>query len=124
MAYYAVYKGKKPGIYETWKDCESQVKGYSGAVYKKFKDIHQANIFLTSGVNSNVKQKSGETIISEKLSKTESKPETILVDNYIYVYTDGSLIRKNNSIYGGYGIYIPKKHLQLDRRIVGAGARP
>ena len=33
---YAVRKGRIPGIYYSWKECEQQVKGFSGAEYKGF----------------------------------------------------------------------------------------
>ena len=35
--YYAVKKGRKPGIYDTWDECRKQTLGFSGAVYKSFK---------------------------------------------------------------------------------------
>lgn len=44
--YYAVQQGRKPGIYETWADCEAQVKGFSGAVYKSFPTKTAAEAFL------------------------------------------------------------------------------
>ena len=34
--YYVVWKGRKPGVYTTWGECEAQVKGYAGAEYKSF----------------------------------------------------------------------------------------
>lgn len=34
--YYAVKVGNVPGIYETWDECQKQVKGYPGAIYKSF----------------------------------------------------------------------------------------
>lgn len=34
--FYAVKKGRNPGIYETWNECEQQVKGFSGAAFKSF----------------------------------------------------------------------------------------
>lgn len=34
--FYVVWKGRKPGIYRTWAECEVQVKGYAGAEYKSF----------------------------------------------------------------------------------------
>ena len=37
--YYAVKKGKVPGIYFNWNDCKAMVDGYQGAVYKSFKTI-------------------------------------------------------------------------------------
>ena len=32
--YYAVKKGRKIGIFSTWEECESMVKGFKGALYK------------------------------------------------------------------------------------------
>lgn len=34
--YYVVWHGVAPGIYRSWSDCERQVKGFEGAVYKSF----------------------------------------------------------------------------------------
>jgi len=34
--YYVVWKGKQAGIYSTWNECEEQVRGVEGAVYKAF----------------------------------------------------------------------------------------
>jgi len=34
--YYVVWKGRKPGIYTSWAECEAQVKGYNDAEYKSF----------------------------------------------------------------------------------------
>lgn len=34
--YYVVWHGVEPGIYRSWKDCERQVKGFDGAVFKAF----------------------------------------------------------------------------------------
>ena len=44
--YYAVKKGKVPGIYFNWNDCKAMVDGYQGAVYKSFKTIEEAEIFI------------------------------------------------------------------------------
>lgn len=44
--YYAVKNGRQTGIFESWAECEEQVKGFSGAVYKSFKDKSDALHFL------------------------------------------------------------------------------
>lgn len=44
--YYAVKKGKVPGIYLNWNDCKAMVDGYQGAVYKSFKTIEEAEKFI------------------------------------------------------------------------------
>jgi ribonuclease HI len=41
--YYVVWKGAKPGIFSTWKECEAQIKGYQGAIYKAFPTPEEAN---------------------------------------------------------------------------------
>ena len=44
--YYAVREGRNVGIYNTWEECEAQVKGYSGASYKKFNTYQEAENFI------------------------------------------------------------------------------
>lgn len=44
--YYAVGKGRVPGIYMTWSDCLKQVNHYSGAIYKKFDNLQEAEQFI------------------------------------------------------------------------------
>lgn len=36
--YYVVWVGKEPGVYNTWKECERQIRNFDGAVYKSFYD--------------------------------------------------------------------------------------
>ena len=40
--YYAVKKGRETGIFESWEECQKQITGLSGAEFKKFKILHQA----------------------------------------------------------------------------------
>ena len=46
MKYYAVKKGRNPGIYTSWDSCLKEVKGFSGAIYKSFKSKEDALAFL------------------------------------------------------------------------------
>lgn len=48
MPYYAVARGRSAGIYHSWGDCEAQVKGYSGARYKKFDSAESAQDFINA----------------------------------------------------------------------------
>ena len=48
--FYAVAKGKVPGIYTTWLETEKQVIGFPGAVYKSFTSYIEAYKFLHYGV--------------------------------------------------------------------------
>lgn len=48
--FYAVKKGKKPGIYFTWNECKKQVSGYSGAQYKSFESEDEAKQYLNQTI--------------------------------------------------------------------------
>lgn len=41
-AYYVVWQGRTPGIYDSWEACEAQVKGADGARYKGFATLPEA----------------------------------------------------------------------------------
>ena len=44
--YYAVARGRKPGVYTDWGQAERQVNGFSGALHKKFKTRAEAQRFV------------------------------------------------------------------------------
>lgn len=82
--YYAVKRGHKTGIFETWTECKKQVDGFSGAIYKSFTAKADALAFL--GGNT---EKSAQ-------GETETIPETEAT-----AYVDGSYnIRDKRFSYG------------------------
>jgi len=42
MRYYVVFKGRNPGVYETWAECCEQVSGYKDAMHQSFSTYDQA----------------------------------------------------------------------------------
>jgi len=46
--FYAVRKGKATGIFETWDECQEQVKGFAGASYKSFDSKAEAEEWLAA----------------------------------------------------------------------------
>lgn len=34
--YYVVWRGRQPGVYDSWAECQAQISGYPGAEYKSF----------------------------------------------------------------------------------------
>ncbi|ROV95537.1 hypothetical protein VSDG_05340 [Cytospora chrysosperma] len=44
--FYAVAAGRSPGVYLTWRECEAQIRGVSGARYKSFRTRAEAVEFL------------------------------------------------------------------------------
>ncbi|MBD2314498.1 viroplasmin family protein [Desertifilum sp. FACHB-1129] len=58
--YYAVFKGRKTGLFTSWSDCEEQIAGFSGASYKSFKTRYEAEValgFIDSGILFPIEQK-------------------------------------------------------------------
>jgi ribonuclease HI len=47
--FYVVWKGRRPGIYPSWSECEAQGKGYEGAEYKAFESAAEARAALAAG---------------------------------------------------------------------------
>lgn len=82
MKYYAVKKGRNPGIYTSWDSCLEEVKGFSGAIYKSFKTLEEANEFMT-GI----------------------KDEIEIGENAVVAYVDGSYNQKLK-VYGAGVVYI------------------
>lgn len=46
--FYAVRKGYNAGVYNTWDECKKQVNGFSGAEYKSFQTLDEANDYIGS----------------------------------------------------------------------------
>lgn len=46
--FYVVWKGHHSGIYNNWPECEKQIKGFEGALYKSFETIAEAEKALIS----------------------------------------------------------------------------
>ena len=44
--FYAVAVGRSTGVFTTWTECETQVKGFTGCKYKKFKTKAEAQAFV------------------------------------------------------------------------------
>ena len=81
--YYAVRKGRKTGIFESWEECQKHITGYPGAEFKKFKELHQAEIYLSAESLNNA--------VNDDL-------------NGLHAYIDGSFSEKITET--GYGAVI------------------
>lgn len=46
MKYYAVKVGKTTGIFDNWSECNESIKGFSGAEYKSFPSLEEAEAYL------------------------------------------------------------------------------
>ena len=50
--FYVVWKGKNPGVYSSWGECQKQVVGFEGAKYMSFPNQEQAATALRKGMGS------------------------------------------------------------------------
>ncbi|MBQ7776388.1 MAG: ribonuclease H family protein [Lachnospiraceae bacterium] len=90
---YAVRKGLKTGIFETWDACKAAVTGYSGAEYKSFIKRSEAYEYLgvTVEVAEHIVEEAGMTEASEILSGECCPPVENPIDKEMVIaYVDGS----------------------------------
>ena len=67
-AYYVVWAGKTPGIYDNWENCEAQVKGTAGAKYKGFASREAAEQALEEGADKHIIRKPKEAVSNQPLA--------------------------------------------------------
>ncbi len=111
--FYAVLRGRRTGIFRQWGGlggAEAQVKGFTGARFKSFATLQEAQNWLTQG--GPAPQKAGQDKApSKQLQHAEISGDPI-------IYTDGGC--KGNPGPGGYGIVIIENG---ERRELSGGFR-
>ena len=96
--YYAIKKGKEPGIYESWEIAKAYVSGFKGAEYRGFNSYDEARLYL------------GDIEVS---GNSHSFPEN-------YAFTDGSFNAGSGVYgYGGFLVQNGEKHI-----LKGCGSDP
>ena len=65
--FYVVWKGKKPGIFDSWKECKKSIANYAGAEYKSFESFDVAK----KAYNGNYADFKGKKKTAPSLSKEE-----------------------------------------------------
>ena len=65
--FYVVWKGKRPGIFESWDDCKAQITGFKGAQYKSFSTFEEAK----KAYNGNYLEYKGTSKGKKELSPEE-----------------------------------------------------
>jgi len=58
--FYVVWRGKQPGVYDTWEACSAQVNGYAGAEYKGFESRAAAEEAYRGRYQDHVRQARGK----------------------------------------------------------------
>jgi ribonuclease H-related protein len=118
--YYAVKKGKVPGVYNSWSECQKQTTGFKGAVFKSFYTLKEAKEFAepivllekydavvyTDGSFKDNIAGGAAVIPDEKIVYYSSVPDTqtnnrgeLMGCLLAILYTQGSLLIKTDSEY-------------------------
>lgn len=111
--FYAVAKGRKPGIYTAWageEGAEAQVKGFQEAMYKSFPSRSAAQAWLRNPSIESPPEEQLLFAISETKPRHQKPdelflpPEEALQAGKVVVFTDGSCIKNPGP--GGYGVIL------------------
>lgn len=95
VAYYAVRRGHQPGIYLTWEECEAQVKGFAGAVFKNFSTRTDAEAFVAGKLDvSSASAGKAQSVSTGHQPITDALQSTFAPDadakEFDVVYCDGA----------------------------------
>lgn len=120
MKFYAVKKGRQPGVYRTWDEAKKQVDGFSGAEYKSFEQITDATEYLdwnekTQGevlqkdedtlqqAIKKIKQKSinvkNDVVAPQRKKAVQKQAHSNPQDYFATTYTDGGT--RNTGVFKG-----------------------
>jgi len=130
-SFYAVKEGRTQGVFLSWPECQSQVNGYRGAVYKKFPTRQQAETFINSAPPKSKldvpTRQQAETFINVAPPKSKLDLELQIdsvSDLVVTIFTDGSCclvdVIGDNGLSkreqrAGFGYYIPSINRQVAR---------
>lgn len=142
--YYAVAKGRTPGIYFTWEACRAQIDRFPGAVYKGFPTIAEAEEFICkAGESVSVDTRSTDRMeqadrqggrvvrqgidtmqqtasIEPHVTGEESTSDSVSTDQHLIAYVDGSYEHSQGRYAYGCALVLKDKVVTLN----GSGAEP
>ena len=97
--YYAVKKGRKPGVYQSWAECKAMVDGFPGAVYKSFKTREEAVAFAKAATYTGA---DAAPKMQNAMKKTMQQEDGAMPS--VYAFVDGSY-NSATQVYG-YGGFL------------------
>jgi ribonuclease HI len=78
--YYVVWNGVNPGIYSNWTDCQLQIKGFAGALYKSFDSKEEAENAFSEAAGRYIGKSSKPDRMPDKNAKLPYIRESLAVD--------------------------------------------
>ena len=120
--YYGVARGRNPGVYDNWEDCQIEVHQYSHSLYKKFSSRAEAESFVQRNSDSSYNPCSARSAAyfddsddsdDSDYEYTEPKRYSFNIDDdgYVIVYTDGACISNGrDNPRAGVGVWFEDNH--------------
>jgi ribonuclease HI len=122
--YYAVVRGRRPGIYGQWSGesgAQAQVSGYASARYKGFSTLEEAQQWYRDQAGAEAKlfglRSTPEPLALDSKAQSAGSGSSV-PDGAVIIYTDGASL--GNPGPGGYGIVLINKGV---RRELSGGYR-
>ncbi|KFM79439.1 Ribonuclease H1, partial [Stegodyphus mimosarum] len=128
QCYYAVHRGKRPGVYHTWTECEAQIRDFQNASYRKFDNEEEALDYVRTGGIVKASKREIRNIHYNnrviKRTRSENKDcEYILAnpDECVVIFTDGASAQNGKvRARAGIGVYWGPNHpLNTSKRLSG-----
>lgn len=128
--YYIVKKGRKTGVFYSWADCQPQVQGFGGAVYKGFVTRQEAEAWYGKPVAPAPSEKGSAPSYSKPLSLSEAEAKfpahrkvvaVSIFQNGLYlpdeltIFTDGSCLVNPNGPGGFAAVFLDKANREFLR---------
>lgn len=126
--FYAVRKGVCPGIYKSWEECQQNVTGFSGAEFKGFKTLEEAEEYMGSsaatgaGENAVRESAAGRSAcgVNASAALTDGANGEKEASDECFAFVDGSFNAVTKVYgYGGFLVDGGQKHI-----LQGAGSDP
>lgn len=134
--YYVVKRGKQPGVYYNWPDCQKQVQGFAGAVFKGFVTKEEAEAWYGKPVKEAPKQTvskvTGMAIAdAEKAYPPHIHPMddtifsydgihmTLALPEKLTIFTDGSCLVNPNGPGGFAAVFLTEEGNKELLRVTG-----
>ena len=121
--FYAVRNGIKPGIYRTWDECRAMVHGVSGAEYKSFPTLAEAECYMGRKAKTLASAESkSQTLTENTFQKRAAWQGTGGTDDVsqVFSFVDGSF-NVATGVYG-YGGFV--QYGEFREIISGCGNDP
>jgi ribonuclease HI len=115
--YYAVVRGRTPGVYRSWEECEREVRGFKGNLYKGFSEEGEAKAFMQQNLmgetgkamesnpgvnlNFNSNQREATSVIRSNIPKQSLRPP-LSKGSVVRMEFDGAA--KGNPGPAGFGV--------------------